>query len=528
MLGRVPEPEPGETVTVYLVGGLPAGGIAGLTGWALHPPEGWTSGGHYLARLSDPVLRYVLDRTGGTVELHRASVWYAKGGDLTATRASDAAALLLDAVRTAWGHDGLPMLATPSSWGRDLWLRSIPHGVEYPTLPDELQQLVRSTSGQGRWQSPDRAGTELAVQGPTVPGLFGYDLRFGYGAMLTGLGVGPWTHDGRPDFDPWQRGRYRVRFTVPTAWVHVGLLPVTDATAERWSYPNVPGSTWETWADGAELRIAQAHGWRFDVLERIVGTEGRPLDLFARRLLDVRARLLQAVADGGADRATATLAAAAARTVLLHTIGGLQGAPHRVTRSLPEHHTGELPADAQGLHLDGGSWVWHEVRPSAWAETSHPEWSSAVWARCRARMLDHRGTGALHVPYRDVLAVHSDALYLTGPAPWSDDGQVGTLRLETALPGRRHTPRNRGELLRARDDLALGCQTCGADATTYPPDGSRWCSGCHGGWAGYGLPEPASDAQARAYTRARGGARARKARPRVDEPEPTHEQGALL
>lgn len=482
VLERCPSPAAGETVVGYLVGQLPGQGTRDEVGrWAFAPPPGWSSGDHLLHD-GEWILRYRLEASGGEVELHRGSVWFAKAdGRYTARQAADAAALLLEVIRDVWDKPDLPWLATPSTFGRDLWLRSIGPTAEYPTLPDELQRLIRSTSGQGRWQTPgERAGVHLAEQPATIPGLWHYDMRLGYAGMLSKLSVGPWTHDDRPDWEPYLRGRFRVAFEVPDGWAHVGLLPVKADDRRTWLYPNAPGEVYESWCDGAELAIAHRHGWRFRVLERIVGREGSPLDAFRKRFVKVREQLAARHRDQPIE---AALAEKAARVVILHTVGGMHGAPHRVTRSLPDHRRRDIPADARGsLTRVGDVWVWTEQARTRWPETSHPEWSTAVYARCRARILEHRGTGALALEYGQVLAIHQDAIYTTAPTGWVDDGRVGTLRLEHARPGPWPTPATRSEVVQISNYGATACLGCGATPTIFPPDGSRWCAVCHPGW----------------------------------------------
>lgn len=483
VLDRVSGPRDGETMVAYLVGPRPSRDQ--LLELAYQPPDGWTPGDHYLpAGGREPVVR--LHRGGGLLEVHHASLWYAKVDGYTAAEAEQAAELLRDELRTVWRHDGLPLLTTPSAVGRDLWLRTIPHEVTYPTLDDDLQALIRSTSGQGRWQEP--GDEHLAVHGATVPGLAAYDMRFGYAGMLRGLGVGPWTHDERPDWHPYARGRYRVEVTVPDGWAHVGLLPLAGDDG-GWCYPNEPGRRFVTWADGAELLIARRHGWRFAVLERIVGAEGKPLDRFAERMLTVRSRLADAWRQG-ASPAACRLAAAAARTIVLHTVGALHGRGHEVTRSAPWDQPEAIPGHARDIEPpDGpaGRWTWTETKPPAWPELAHPEWSSAVWARCRARVLEHRGRGALTVPYTDVLAVHQDALYLAADPGWPDTGKVGELRREAHVSGPLPTPTSRTTLMRAAAGQAGPCCAgCGSDQLShFPPDGSAWCAGCFAGWEQY-------------------------------------------
>lgn len=525
-LGRLPVPGQGETVVGYLCGDLPAD-VERLRAIAHDPPDGWVEGDHYLPRVADPVLRYTHIGTGGSVELHRATIWFPKADASDPQACADAWSMLRDAIRAVWRHDELPMLTTPAAMGRDLWLRTIPRDVEWPTLPDETQRLIRATSGQGRWQHP--SDPHLAGERRQLPALVRYDLRFGYAGMMSNLPVGPWVHDDRPDWSPQMRGRFRVAVTVPDGWQHVGLLPWPDPEG-GWRYPNTPGERFETWADGAELAIAHRHGWPLEVCERIVGQPGKPLDRFVELLVrgragspSVRQRLLDQYREAPQ---VAKLAADGARAIVLHMLGAMHGRPRPVTRSVPEHRVAEMPADAHEPRLRAGRWEWTEHEAPAMPETAHPEWTTAVWARCRARMLDHRGTGALHVPYRDVLAIHQDAIYLAADPQWEDDGKVGSPRRELAAAGPWPAPADRAALNELAD-RAVGegpCRACRDHATRFPPDGSKWCDGCFPGWQAWGQHDPTEDARAYARERARAAARARTHAPNAGaREEPTQE-----
>jgi hypothetical protein len=173
-----------------------------------------------------------------------------------------------------------------------------------------------------------------------------------------------------------------------------------------------------------------------------------PLDGWARRLL--------AVIDQAAELPPelAHLVARGARRILIDAIGALVGRPQVVTRSGPAGVV-QLPPGGFSPRVEAGQLIWSERRPPAWPEMVHPEWSAAVWARCRCRMLDGPGpggvrTGALHVPLGDVVAIRTDALYLTADPGWPDDGRAGRLRVKARHPGPLPAPRSVAELLALR------------------------------------------------------------------------------
>ncbi len=410
-----------DTEQVYVCGPIVTAS-AELLAWA-ELPDGWTHGAHYL-KLPHPIFR--LRRPDGrAVEVHRAESFYGDG----VTPAIAAAAADELGAQLAQRFDRAQLLATPATTGRELLARSLPPG-DFACLSDEHQDLIRSTSGQGRIQ--------MLWQGDELPELAEYDGRFMYAALCWGLGAGPATHDDEPTFERRARGRYRVRFTAPAGWDHVGLLGVMDG--DGWAYPTE--GTHETWCDGAELLVAERHGWSFDVVERLLLADGKadPMRRWADRLVAAR------------DAVELPASRAALRSILLHGIGALHGRPSRVTRVTVE----APPDDAELLRIDGDRFVWTEpATATRWSAMSHPEWTSAIWARARARLLDGpKGIGALHIPRSQLVAFRTDAIYLAGRRPdWesADDGKPGRFRLAAHQLGPMPGPSTSRELLALKE-----------------------------------------------------------------------------
>lgn len=448
---------------VLMVGPRPGGGtLAGFTAWAATMPEGWAvaPAGHYLEG-DHPTLRYV-SPDGHEVHVGRAAQWL--GDDALDASAADAEAAwveLGDAIRRAFDPRA-QLLASPATTGRELWLRTIPRGAEWAPMSDELQHLCRSTSTQGRVELLPRAQ-------PEVERIVNLDGRFMYAALCWGLAGGGAELVRCTEYLGQTRARYHVNVTVPRDWAvacscgapghpGIGLLPrAGDKPRDGWAYPSEPGETFTTWADGAELHVALAHGWGVEPFEAIVwdGHDGvsPPLDAWAKRLVSARDVLVMRTArtpnGPGLPVPIGRMAAAGVRAILLHAVGAFHGARHRVTRSVPIEQAHEVPADARDMRVEGDRVVWAEHQAAAWPELAHPEWSTAIWARARARLLSGPGgTGALHVPARDVLAFRTDALYLTGEPPaWPDDGRAGRLRVVRRVVGSLATPRTHAELL---------------------------------------------------------------------------------
>lgn len=410
-------------------------------------PAGWAGDGHYL-RPPAPVFRF-RHADGRRVTVLRAAAWWGEG-DYTADAAGGAWERLGELVRGQFDEGRL--LLTPASTGRYLLLRCITFGREWPTLSAELQELIRSSSGQGRIQHLDRG------EGAGVT-LDGYDARLAYAACATELGAGEPERDEVDEYAGHRRGRYRVRVTVPTDWAHacacgasghpgIGLLPSAERDGS-WSYPAEPRTTFATWCDGAELRLAYDHGWRVTVLERILfpwppypalsrrsgqTTRRGPLDVWAPRLASLRA----------SAAANDPMVANALRMIVLTGIGALHGRGHRTTHVVAIDNAGEVPADVDDVERVDDWLVYTEGERDAarWGAMSHPEWSAAIWGRARARLLDAPGftradrTGALHVPAANVLAFRTDAVWLYNHDPgWRDDGRLGRYRHAAHLEG---------------------------------------------------------------------------------------------
>ena len=441
------ELEPGVEV-VYLVGVSPASWLT----WALTGlPDGWTPGSHYLEATA-PVLRY-RGPDGRKVEMHRAAQWFGPG-DYSAYDADTAWAFLKVAVSTEFRDATL--LATPATTARELFLRTIPYGREWPVLSGDLQDLIRSTSGQGRTEvvhSPDDHEHWLAKGRygalSELPALFEYDGRLMYAALCWGLPMGVPSWDAVDDYAGQTRGRYRVRVTVPRDWMETfGLVGVKrDDGSRLWEYPAERGRTFSTWCDGAELQIVLRAGWDVRILERLLWADGPgrgPLDTWSQKLVTVR-NGLEANGRNHPDYADISrLAAYGVRALLLHGIGSFHGRPHTVTQYRRTDDPGTIPAGATNVRLEG-DWIVYTVATAdtldtatpdtSWrARLSHPEWSAAIWARARARLVSGpQSTGALNRTAGEVVGFRTDAIYFTARQDWPDDNRPGRMRLKRAL-----------------------------------------------------------------------------------------------
>lgn len=471
LLAWLDGPEGQGIERVYLVGAAPT---FGWLGWALDRiPEPWRPGHHYLEG-AHPVLRY--GRPGRSVGFHHAGSWF-PNGSYSAWEAAEAWRTLAACIAGAF--DGATLLDTPATTGRELMLRSIAPGTEWPILSAEHQELIRATSGQARIETV--VGDPEVVEGPgrdpgvsgfesrrsphTIPALYEYDMRLAYAASAgTQLGAGTPTHDHYAEYMGQQRGRYLVDVIVPADWDRpFGLLGVKDEGG-GWRYPHEPGEWFQTWCDGAELHVAFAHGWQSHsiIRERLLFPKydgPGPLDLWRARLV----RLYQTL---GAQkihrnaRPMLDLVRQGVRSIILHSIGALHASSHEVTRF--SRSIDDVPRDAKPrVRFEGEYCLWPETHEARWAALAHPEWSAAIWARTRARLLDSPGglgylrQGALNVVNgTEVVAFSTDAVYLTKQQMhWLDDGSTGRFRLKRWGEGPYPRPANRTDIIRARNAL---------------------------------------------------------------------------
>lgn len=447
---------------LYTIG--PAPGVADLRAIVgSDPGPGWAAGSHYLT-LPAPVLRFRRD-SGATLEVHRAASYFGEG-DYTPTQAAEARNLLRALVRGAFNEG--EVLTTPASTGRYLLARSISGDREWPVLSEETQDYIRAPRGQGRVEMLGRTG-----EGPLVQ----YDARLAYGALCGSLPCGEPRRDTVDLFGGWRAaGRYRVRFGVPRRWERececgapghagIGILPVRDD--DRWTWPSAPGATGVAWCDAREVAIALAHGWRVQILERLLypmppyppatrangqATKRGPLDAWATKLAGLRR--IDARRDLGVP---GELVNQALRSILLFGIGALNGTPRRITHSVSreEATAGAIPATATDVLPLGDRFVWTEREPAAWPEMSHPEWTSTIWGRARAALLDCATPGGgragmLSVPAETVVGCFTDALYMSADPGWADDGRVGRFRRVWADPANLPLPVTALELRRRK------------------------------------------------------------------------------
>jgi hypothetical protein len=151
------------------------------------------------------------------------------------------------------------------------------------------------------------------------------------------------------------------------------------------------------------------------------------------------------------------------RGILLHAVGGF----HRkdTTETVIVYSREELAQVPARYHVTAHSdGTWTYVRPvplDRWSQQfQHPEWSAAIWARCRSRLLlsetKKKGevidtAGILTLPREDVVGLRVDAMYLTHNPGWGDNGLPGRFRIKGLLNEQCQQPESYEELNGLRD-----------------------------------------------------------------------------
>lgn len=404
---------------------------AAVRAWATAgTPEGWVAGEHYLSDPDTPTLKFArADDPARRVTIIRGAAWWGES-DADADTCMAAWTGVQNALDKIAPFTGAQLHDSPAQTGRALWRRTIPEGKGYEVLSDELRELIRTTSGQGRVEVLPPAGD--APAGATI-----MDGRFMYAALTWGMPVGPprrWTGaelralaDRDREAVLRGRGRWHITARVPAGWDHVGML-MAPRDGRGWCYPSTPGETFTTWADGSEVWAALARGWEVQTHEGITWKEGKPLDVWRDHLVSIWRSAQQSPAPA------AQLGAKMIRSILLFTLGGFATGARTITRTVSVDEAGIIPAGAEVSRVgdDRLTYEMPGVIPAAVREALHPEWSATVWARARGRLLTGRGgVGALHLPRASVMGFATDALYLAGPAPaWADNGEPGQFRVK--------------------------------------------------------------------------------------------------
>lgn len=448
LTGPVPDPVPGQDKH-----------------WLVVPTPQWTPLVHWLG--TPPTGRFEHEVTHSRLEVRLAAEWFGTA-TVTPAQARAAWAATADALRAS--DRKAELFLSPAATGTNLWALSLPRTIDPEPLPEDVAELLHRTAGQHRIEHLTTGPAACTCGGcrplvdlaETPRGAFAYtDGRFMYASLCRELGTGPVTRLTGPqaaeliERDPFCRARFRVRFTVPDYWDHVGLLGVQhENVRDGWHYPNVPGAGGECWADAVEVRLALDHGWTVEVLEGLSFAKGRVLDTWADRLVRARRRAAEMP---GLDLPVRRATQAALRAILIQGIGAFASRGRETTRVVWSAR--DVPAQyAHDVRRYGEAFVYREpARGLSGNNAAYQriELAAQVWARGRARVLSCPSAlsvklsfgawttvGALEVDPTTLLGINGDAIFTTSVEPWSlptqygggDDGREGRLRLQGFLP----------------------------------------------------------------------------------------------
>lgn len=448
----------------------------GTRHWLYVETPGWEPGTHWL---EPPTGRFTKvaresDEEPYAAEVRTAGEWFP--ADVNPSVARDAWSLLWRIIEgLSAGSRSIGLMKTPGATGANLWAASLPRNLDLPETPADIREELHSNSGQHHIDhfvtggecdcgncrplvAPDAKGQ--------LPGFYYVDGRFMYASVCRELGVGGrrMTAEQATDLFLFQdRGRYerawyKITARVPKGWRHLGLLAAKKPDTMDWHYPNRPGAKFTTWADAAEVDLAMSCEWGVEIHEGIRFQKARVMDTWADRLKAARETAQRdEMIDPDVRRAVTT----ALRSILLYGIGALYSRGRDVEKSAPTRY--EVPEEYRHLAEEHGNrYIWREPakKNTAGSDRYWPELTAQVWGRARARVLstptahgiDQRG-GALAVDPSTLIGINGDAIYTTTLPEWSlptglgggDDGKVGRLRLQGAIPRPVAAPMDRDE-----------------------------------------------------------------------------------
>ncbi|WP_145012441.1 hypothetical protein [Kocuria salsicia] len=499
--GKVPKAEPGDD--------------GQSRHWLLVDTGQWEPEGHWLG--TPPTGRFRHATTRKYIEVRTAAEWF--GSTRLSPPQAREAFQVLDAVLGDLFAKHLPagtqtaLMKTPGATGMNLWAASLPKSITLEPVSDDIAEELHATSGQHHLEHTV-AGPSADEHPDVVPMIdpnvithldrFAYvDGRFMYASLCNRLGLGPGVRLNQSkatellEADPYCRARFRVKFTVPNTWHHIGIFGCQHRdTASGWYYPNRPGATGESWADAAEVFVARKFGWAVEPLEAVVFskqmpsqrkrfhgddhvarrsmTEAKPLDAWAKKLTDARAML---ATDPGLPPLMKTALGAALRAILIQTIGKFASRGRGMTQYTKDPKT--IPPEAvASLKRLGEAYVYLIPQSMSRQQQMYyrPEFSVQVWGRGRAKVL-HNTTngvecGALTMPGSSIVGINGDAIYSSYLPQWAlpqeqggvDDGKAGRLRLQGYLDAPVPTPTTRAARDTLRDKALKAGAQLNADA----------------------------------------------------------------
>lgn len=368
---------------------------------------------------------------------------------------------------------------TPSTTFKNLWEEGNRiAGKQFTPLASDVQRLIRNVRGQGRIEffADHSAGKKL-------PGLHYYDGIFMYAALTGELPTELRSHDTVNEYAGYTPARYRITYTVPMDWQHVGFF-MTRRNDGGWFYPGAgcSGQSFETWADGAELMVLIQHyaqpitppenatkaeiaalkkaaqsqsqarafaAWNITICERLVFAPAKesqkPLETITGKIVALREQIDIDRRQDAENARIYGLARGAIRNILLHGIGSFSRG--QKTRSFialaSEGRPKGFDRNCEEWPMDDKRVLYTMPEPESDDPQAFPQWAALVWARCRARMTKH----ALSQPYENIIAIRTDAIAVAQPVDaWEHGTKTGELRCKWRVPKRLSGPSTDMEL----------------------------------------------------------------------------------
>lgn len=458
---------------------------------------GWRETQHFLGSPATGRFRHI--ETGHQVVISTTRDWF---GDqlLSPVQAQFALETLRHLVGGAMGHPDWALMRTPSATGLNLWKASLDGIKDFQMAPidPDLGREIQSTEPQHRNEiytaGEGRCGCEdclplLAAE--EIDGFCYADGRFMYhGVASSAAGAAPAVRltgeQAQSLFaaDPYHPARYQIRFTVPSVWDHLGILPVKRGErVDGWHWPNRPGAMAETWANHIEVRTAVTNGWQVEFLSGIRLTKTNVISPLANKCSRMLAELARLRLEGAVGDGAHQVVGAAVKHMFRVVIGSFSRRQRNTTRFAARfEEISERVIEGSVRAAENGGYR-YEVPFKAGrddADTWHPEVAAMVWGWSRNRVLtftqalnpkqprNRTWFGALEIEPGQLIGIQGDAIYTTDVVPWTlpaefggiDDGRNGKLRIKGVLPGPLATPHT----LQERQDLSNLAEANGWEA----------------------------------------------------------------
>jgi hypothetical protein len=388
---------------VVVTGARPGGTGRGLREW-VNATGGWFLAGD--PYVTPNALRVSLAGEGRTMHVSRAESWFGLAEPDTCVEA-------MRVVRHVVASGGARVTSTPGRTGlallRAMWAN---RGQEWEACPPEVCELLRSTSGQGRFELFDAGRV-------TNRKVVAVDARFQYAALArTEMPIGEPLHltRGQDAPNPFWPAWCEVDF-----WPNggpIGLLGVMTDERRGWEYPTT-GGPFRTWCSGAELMLANTHGYRCEVQQAYVWpNRAKPLAAWADKLIRERERVATLpLGPGVVDAVRGAL-----RGLVIQAVGMMHGRPPG--RQCIAGTPAEIPPDAYQIKRDGDVWRYTMAGEPAAGSIVRPEWSTRIWSLARYRLASQ-----MIAQPRPVIACALDGFYVAGePHVAAETGRAGEWR----------------------------------------------------------------------------------------------------